>query len=77
MPQETHAIAIVGGGPAGLWPRSGSARAGLPVTVYDRMPSVGRKLLMAGRGGLNLTHSEPLEALSRALWRSARRACGR
>ena len=39
------------------------ARAGIAVTVYDRMPSVGRKLLMAGRGGLNLTHSEPLAAL--------------
>ena len=38
------------------------AEAGQTVTVYDRMPSVGRKLLMAGRGGLNLTHSEDLEA---------------
>jgi len=37
------------------------AEAGLAVTVFERMPSVGRKLLMAGRGGLNLTHSEPLE----------------
>ena len=37
------------------------ASAGVAVTVYDRMPSVGRKFLMAGRGGLNLTHSEPLE----------------
>lgn len=36
--------------------------AGIAVTVYDRMPSVGRKFLMAGRGGLNLTHSEPLQA---------------
>ena len=35
---------------------------GARVTVYDRMPSVGRKFLMAGRGGLNLTHSEPLDA---------------
>ena len=39
------------------------ARAGAAVTVYERMPSVGRKLLLAGRGGLNLTHSEPLERL--------------
>ena len=38
------------------------AQAGVAVTVYDRMPSVGRKLLMAGRGGLNLTHSEDLES---------------
>ena len=39
------------------------ARAGAAVTVYERMPSVGRKLLLAGRGGLNLTHSEPLDRL--------------
>jgi len=39
------------------------ATAGVPVTLLERMPSVGRKLLVAGRGGLNLTHSEPLEAL--------------
>ncbi len=38
------------------------AKGGARVTVYDRMPSVGRKFLLAGRGGLNLTHSEPLEA---------------
>ena len=56
------AIAVVGGGPAGLAGAEVLAEAGLAVTVYDRMPSVGRKLLMAGRGGLNLTHSEPLPA---------------
>ena len=39
------------------------ARGGATVTVYDRMPSVGRKFLLAGRGGLNLTHSEDLERL--------------
>ncbi|NBJ09619.1 BaiN/RdsA family NAD(P)/FAD-dependent oxidoreductase [Microvirga arsenatis] len=53
--------AIVGGGPAGLMAAEVLGRAGLKVTVYDRMPSVGRKLLMAGRGGLNLTHSEAFE----------------
>ncbi|WP_210495437.1 TIGR03862 family flavoprotein [Microvirga antarctica] len=53
-------IAVIGGGPAGLMAAETLARAGLKVTVYDRMPSVGRKLLMAGRGGLNLTHSEDL-----------------
>jgi uncharacterized flavoprotein (TIGR03862 family) len=53
--------AIIGGGPAGLIAAETLAQAGLHVTVYDHMPSVGRKLLMAGRGGLNLTHSEPLE----------------
>ncbi|MBW4023676.1 MAG: TIGR03862 family flavoprotein [Proteobacteria bacterium] len=58
-------IAVIGAGPAGLMAAEVLARAGNSVTVYDRMPSVGRKLLMAGRGGLNLTHSEPLETLLR------------
>ncbi len=55
-------IAIVGGGPAGLFAAERLAAAGHAVTVFERMPSVGRKLLMAGRGGLNLTHSEGFEA---------------
>jgi uncharacterized flavoprotein (TIGR03862 family) len=54
-------IAVIGAGPAGLMAAQVLAEAGALVTVYDRMPSVGRKLLMAGRGGLNLTHSEELE----------------
>ena len=54
--------AIIGAGPAGLMAAEVIATAGVAVTVFDRMPSPGRKLLMAGRGGLNLTHSEPLEA---------------
>lgn len=49
---------VVGGGPAGLMAAEVMARAGVAVTVHDRMPSVGRKLLIAGNGGLNLTHSE-------------------
>lgn len=53
-------VAITGGGPAGLIAAETLAKAGVAVTVYDRKPSVGRKFLMAGRGGLNLTHSEPL-----------------
>jgi hypothetical protein len=52
-------IAVVGGGPAGLMAAETLATAGAIVTVYDRMPSVGRKFLLAGRGGLNLTHGEP------------------
>ena len=52
--------AVIGGGPAGLMAAEVLARDGVAVTVYDRMPSVGRKFLMAGRGGLNLTHSEAL-----------------
>jgi len=53
--------AVIGGGPAGLMAAEVLARAGVAVTVYDQMPSLGRKFLLAGRGGLNLTHSEPLE----------------
>jgi uncharacterized flavoprotein (TIGR03862 family) len=53
-------VAVVGGGPAGLMAAEVLAGAGHAVTVYDRMPSVGRKLLLAGRGGLNLTHSEAM-----------------
>ncbi|HEV7822389.1 MAG TPA: TIGR03862 family flavoprotein, partial [Burkholderiales bacterium] len=54
-------VAIVGAGPAGLIAAETIAAAGLAVIVYDRMPSVARKFLLAGRGGLNLTHSEPLD----------------
>jgi len=56
-------VAVIGGGPAGLMAAEVLAAGGVAVTVYDRMPSVGRKLLLAGRGGLNLTHSEELERL--------------
>ncbi len=59
----TGGVAVIGGGPAGLMAAERLAAAGLAVTVFDRMPSVGRKLLMAGRGGLNLTHAEPVAAL--------------
>jgi uncharacterized flavoprotein (TIGR03862 family) len=55
-------IAVVGGGPAGMIAAETLARAGRTVTLFDRMPSLGRKFLMAGRGGLNLTHTEPLDA---------------
>jgi uncharacterized flavoprotein (TIGR03862 family) len=55
-------VAIIGAGPAGLMAAEVLAQGGAKVTVFDAMPSVGRKLLMAGRGGLNLTHSEPLDA---------------
>src|SRR6266705_2952095 len=53
-------VAIIGAGPAGLMAAEVLAQAGQGVTVYDAMPSAGRKFLMAGRGGLNLTHSEAL-----------------
>ncbi len=58
-------VAVIGGGPAGLIAAETLATAGASVTLYDRMPSLGRKFLMAGRGGLNLTHSEPLETFVR------------
>ncbi len=59
IPASVPEVAVIGAGPAGLMAAEAMARAGLAVTVYDRMPAPGRKLLMAGRGGLNLTHSEP------------------
>jgi len=54
-------VAVIGAGPAGLMAAEVLTQGGAgEVTVYDAMPSAGRKFLMAGRGGLNLTHSEPL-----------------
>ncbi|MEO6306406.1 MAG: TIGR03862 family flavoprotein [Nitrospiraceae bacterium] len=52
-------IAIIGGGPAGLMAAESASSAGAKVDLYDAMASVGRKFLLAGKGGLNLTHSEP------------------
>jgi uncharacterized flavoprotein (TIGR03862 family) len=52
---------VIGAGPAGLMAAEALAQAGAQVDVYDAMPSAGRKFLLAGRGGLNLTHSEPFE----------------
>ena len=54
-------VAVIGGGPAGLMAAETLSAAGVQVDLYDAMPSVGRKFLLAGRGGLNLTHSEPFE----------------
>ena len=56
----TTDVAVIGAGPAGLMAAETIARSGARVHVFDAMPSVGRKFLMAGRGGLNLTHSESL-----------------
>jgi uncharacterized flavoprotein (TIGR03862 family) len=52
-------VAVIGGGPAGLMAAEALAAGGAEVDLYDAMPSVGRKFLMAGKGGMNLTHSEP------------------
>ena len=54
-------LAVIGGGPAGLRAAEVAAMRGASVTVFDAKPSVGRKLLVAGRGGLNITHGEDLE----------------
>jgi uncharacterized flavoprotein (TIGR03862 family) len=53
-----HSIAIIGGGPAGLMAAEALSAAGHTVTVYEQMPTVGRKFLLAGKSGLNITHSE-------------------
>ena len=64
MDEETfvkaRTVAVIGAGPAGLMAAEVLARAGFDVTVFDRMASIGRKFLLAGRGGLNITHSEEL-----------------
>ena len=60
MPNYSQ-LAVIGGGPAGLRAAEVAASGGLQVTLYDGKPSVGRKFLVAGKGGLNLTHGEPLE----------------
>ncbi len=57
----TKTVAIIGGGPAGLMAAEEIASAGHLVSVYDAMPSVGRKFLLAGVGGMNITHAEPAE----------------
>src|SRR5438094_6752256 len=62
MSSPAQHVAVIGAGPAGLMAAEVLAQGGANVTVYDAMPSAGRKFLMAGRGGLNLTHSEPLPA---------------
>jgi len=62
MPDSSTAnVAVIGGGPAGLMAAEVLAAAGVRVELYDAMPSVGRKFLMAGKGGMNITHSEPFE----------------
>ena len=60
-------IAVIGGGPAGLMAAEVLANSGpsTHVQLFDAMPSVGRKFLLAGKGGLNLTHSEPMEVFTR------------
>ncbi|WP_080266920.1 TIGR03862 family flavoprotein [Pseudomonas syringae] len=68
---KPQSVAIIGGGPAGLMAAEVLSEAGVHVDLYDGMPSVGRKFLLAGVGGMNITHSEPYPAfLSRYAERS-------
>jgi len=55
-------VAVIGGGPAGLMAAEVLSQHGIKVDLFDAMPSVGRKFLMAGKGGMNITHSEPVHA---------------
>src|SRR5690606_20096256 len=55
-------VAVIGGGPAGLMAAETIAASGVQVDLYEAMPSVGRKFLLAGKGGMNLTHAEPADA---------------
>ena len=59
---NAHHVAIIGGGPAGLMAAEVLAQGGVRVELFDAMPSVGRKFLLAGVGGMNITHSEPKTA---------------
>ena len=61
-PASPPLVAVIGGGPAGLMAAEALAAAGMTVQVFDAMPSVGRKFLLAGVGGMNITHSEPYPA---------------
>ncbi len=63
MPGDQSYVAVVGGGPAGLIAAERLAAAGTRVTVFEHKRSVGRKFLLAGRGGLNITHGEPIDDL--------------
>lgn len=58
----TPVVAVIGGGPAGLMAAETLAAAGVPVDLFDAMPSVGRKFLLAGVGGMNITHAEEQSA---------------
>jgi predicted flavoprotein YhiN len=52
---------VIGAGPAGLWAAESLGLAGINSCIFDHKPSLGRKFLVAGRGGLNITHSEEIE----------------
>nr|WP_278411901.1 TIGR03862 family flavoprotein [Stutzerimonas kunmingensis] len=62
QPASSFRVAIIGGGPAGLMAAEVLGQAGVSVDLYDAMPSVGRKFLLAGVGGMNITHAEDYPA---------------
>ena len=82
MSLNTNSVLVIGGGPAGLRAAEVASAAGARVTVCDSQRSVGRKFLVAGRGGLNLTHSEPVQDFPARYvdeperWRDLLRECG-
>jgi predicted flavoprotein YhiN len=67
-------VAIIGGGPAGLMAAEVLSQAGARVDLYDGMPSVGRKFLLAGVGGMNITHPKPTRRSWRAMPNAHRRS---
>ncbi|CAH1656556.1 conserved hypothetical protein [Hyphomicrobiales bacterium] len=69
-PSMSKSVAIIGAGPGGLMAAERLALKGHAVTIFERMPSPARKFLMAGRGGLNITHSEPLALFLKRYGRS-------
>jgi hypothetical protein len=70
-------VAVIGGGPAGLMAAEALATQGLAVDLFDAMPSVGRKFLLAGKGGLNLTHAEAFETFVSRYAERAADVCSR
>ena len=64
LPSASLPVVVIGGGPAGLMAAQVLGDAGVAVHLYDAMPSIGRKFLLAGKGGLNLTHSEGADTFS-------------
>lgn len=70
-PDAAPSVAVVGAGPSGLMVAEVLSQAGVAVEVYDAMPSAGRKFLLAGLGGLNLTHAEPFDAFVQRYGRQA------
>src|SRR5215218_1778385 len=61
-PDSSRRAIVIGGGPAGLMAAETLSAGGVRVDLYDAMPSSGRKFLLAGKGGMNITHSEDAEA---------------